>query len=388
MGINHYIDTYIPTVVNQGNLKGIRIVDIAAGDVHSILLGENGKIYGMGSNINGQVGDGRTNYPQDYRKIPIGMYFFQSPYFIGIAAGSFHSVGLTNKSEIYGSGNGYQGQMGSQSFTEYRTPMKAYLTGNITKKIIIKIYAGGNVTMALTSEGDLIAYGQGIGGQLCNNRLANINNPLIVQTSERIVDVSLGHSHTFLINSNNNLFGCGNNSFGQLGTGDEINRFQMTKINLSPVKYVSSGYGHTVASLMYDCRQMLNCTNRGACIAPQECKCNDGYSGRMCEKNLCFGLPEDSPSVCSGNGKCTSPNTCKCINGFEGEKCNSCQWQPSGGYCKQPWSFTFYYIFSFLVGSGFLFCLCIVAIIIIIAMFIMRKRLEKKKVDYDKELKD
>lgn len=265
LGINNFINVWNPTLIDDIQIRNTKIIEIAAGFEHSVLLTFDGKIFGMGSNNEGQIGDGRTRYP-NFRKVPTPVYFFMYPYFIGIGAGSFHTIGLTNKSEIYAWGNGNQGQIGSQSFRSYPTPMKSYLTGEIRDKKVTKVYAGGNTTMALTSEGNLIVYGQGNGGQLCNNRSININNPILLKYSENFTHVSLGVTQTFLIDQKKHLYSCGNNSYGQLGIGDELNRYTLTKVKLLPVKYVSSGLFHSLASLDYDCKEVFNCNQRGSCI--------------------------------------------------------------------------------------------------------------------------
>lgn len=111
----------------------------------------------------------------------------------------------------------------------------------------------------------------------------------------------------------------------------------------------------------------------------------------MCERVLCFNLQDDDKNVCSGNGRCLSPNKCECINGFEGVKCDSCKWEPSGGICKEPWSISIYYIFSFLIGSGFTLTVCFLIIIMIVGFFIYKRKNPeklKKSVNYDKELDD
>lgn len=74
------------------------------------------------------------------------------------------------------------------------------------------------------------------------------------------------------------------------------------------------------------------CYNNGTCIAPDVCRCADGWSGYDCTVPLC-----DEP--CLHNGNCTLPNTCSCEKGWEGERCDipiCAQQCMNGGTCVAP----------------------------------------------------
>ena len=55
-------------------------------------------------------------------------------------------------------------------------------------------------------------------------------------------------NHTFILKNDGTLWGCGNNSYGQLGLGDTTNRAIFTQIitNADNIKSVYSGYDHTI----------------------------------------------------------------------------------------------------------------------------------------------
>ncbi|NP_001360546.1 Delta-like protein [Caenorhabditis elegans] len=58
------------------------------------------------------------------------------------------------------------------------------------------------------------------------------------------------------------------------------------------------------------------CSNRGRCVAPNQCSCADGFNGTRCEQCL--------PRAGCVNGDCVNetPNTCKCRDGFIGDRCD------------------------------------------------------------------
>ncbi|KAF0974537.1 hypothetical protein FDP41_006569 [Naegleria fowleri] len=64
------------------------------------------------------------------------------------------------------------------------------------------------------------------------------------------------------------------------------------------------------------------CGGHGTCIAPNQCKCNEGYSGTECDVFSCNGILKSSSSVCSGRGRCYSLNQCVCNAGYFGQDCS------------------------------------------------------------------
>jgi hypothetical protein len=66
------------------------------------------------------------------------------------------------------------------------------------------------------------------------------------------------------------------------------------------------------------------CSEKGDCIALDECECDNGYSGEICDIRdiwTCFGISKDDPVVCSEKGSCIALDECECDNGYTGENC-------------------------------------------------------------------
>ncbi len=59
--------------------------------------------------------------------------------------------------------------------------------------------------------------------------------------------VSSGYNHTVAIRSDDTLWSWGDNSFGQLGLGDNTNRLMPTQVGTDTWKFVSAGWYYTVA---------------------------------------------------------------------------------------------------------------------------------------------
>lgn len=74
------------------------------------------------------------------------------------------------------------------------------------------------------------------------------------------------------------------------------------------------------------------CYNNGTCIAPDVCRCSEGWTGDDCTEPYCR-------KACQHNGNCTAPGTCTCERGWVGNDCSTpmcaqeCQ---NGGNCVAP----------------------------------------------------
>lgn len=98
--------------LNQ-TLEGLKVVDIAAGDLFSLYLTESGVVYSCGSNVYGQLGKPLDGFEQISQNIPRPV--FESPMgsTMQLAAGSRHSVILADN-KVYGSGWSKYGQLGEK----------------------------------------------------------------------------------------------------------------------------------------------------------------------------------------------------------------------------------------------------------------------------------
>ncbi|CAL4124810.1 unnamed protein product, partial [Meganyctiphanes norvegica] len=74
-----------------------------------------------------------------------------------------------------------------------------------------------------------------------------------------------------------------------------------------------------LSGLNSDDSRAATCSNgcgNGVCIAPNKCRCANGWAGPVCKNAVCDGG--------CGNGVCVAPpNYCKCVNGYKGPRCES-----------------------------------------------------------------
>lgn len=89
-----------PTQVNSYYFNNLPVVKIASGFSHNLVLLNNGKVYGFGSNQFGQVGDGTMYYSKYY---PTAINLFGNGTHIAseIACGGQHSIILSIHEHLY-----------------------------------------------------------------------------------------------------------------------------------------------------------------------------------------------------------------------------------------------------------------------------------------------
>ncbi|KAJ5069106.1 btk-binding protein-related [Anaeramoeba ignava] len=208
------------------------IEDIVSGNSSIYLLTSNQNVYGIGSNLFGQLGfDSEKLYKTEK---PILMMKNVSKIFSGNF--STHVFLLNSNQELFGCGYNLYGQLGlGESRKEEIKIQKLTKIQNIPKGKIIDIQCGdAHSIMLIENENEnedenpkrkLYSCGRyyfnGLGKKYQNTyEFTEIKSSLFENDDNNILDFSVGFSHTLILTSNSKLIGFGSNEYGQLGTGD------------------------------------------------------------------------------------------------------------------------------------------------------------------------
>jgi alpha-tubulin suppressor-like RCC1 family protein len=193
------------------------VYGIAAGTSHSIFLTTDGSVWTMGKNDLGQLGDGDTS--QSSRYSPVEVLTNHSVFAGGTAvyAGYLHSMyvyvqPVLNYS-LWGMGDNLDGDMGDGSNDTRYSPTQIPGSG------VTAAAAGGGFTLIVESGGSLWATGANIDGQLGtgqSGQFAVEYSPMEIEPSG-VTAVSAGYAHSVFIKSDGSLWGMGYNFNGQLG---------------------------------------------------------------------------------------------------------------------------------------------------------------------------
>ena len=251
---------------------GVAVPDLQAGLDFEVALKADGSVWTWGTNTYGQLGNGTTvasNEPEKVEEIEAVVK--------DISTMDNHSLALTEEGKVYSFGyNGY-GQCGNGTATNVTTPVTVKTLENkkaVELTNIVKVKAGKNVSYAIDNEFNLWAWGQGYGKYAvkvtkvenvidvttnyvltAEGKVYNLSNMEQVLTVQRVKALEEGHDHIVMLAENNTAYAIGNNTYGQLGTGNNIDstnavvgiRDSENVGLLGNIKDIRAGNGNTIA---------------------------------------------------------------------------------------------------------------------------------------------
>ncbi len=212
---------FAPQAYAQVNIK------VFAGQSHSLIIKDDGTLWGFGDNFYGQLGDGTRTDRLSPVKIMSNVKW--------AAAGNRHSLAVKNDGSLWAFGDNSYGQLGNGTKTTSPTPVK------IADKVT-KCAAGYYFSVFLKEDGTLWTVGINKYGQLGDG--TNVDKATPVKVASDVVDMSCGPEHTLYITKDKKLYAFGQNDKAVLGDGTTINRNKPVFI-LDNVTAVSTGNDNT-----------------------------------------------------------------------------------------------------------------------------------------------
>jgi alpha-tubulin suppressor-like RCC1 family protein len=174
-----------------------------------------GSLRAWGANGFGQLGDGTTGIDSD---TPVSVRLPGHTRITAARAGCDHSLALTGKGRVLAWGRDSAGQLGDGKTTSTDKPVYVRLPRHTT---ITAVRAGCNYSLALTSKGRVLAWGAGSAGQLGDGNTTGSDTPVKVRLprSVRVKIAGAGLFHSLALSTRGQLYAWGYNGAGQLGTG-------------------------------------------------------------------------------------------------------------------------------------------------------------------------
>ena len=223
----------------------------------SLVLDDDGRIFGAGSNNRGQLGTGDTFTTATPRAV-VSTGVLADKTIVAIATGTFHSLALDADGGIYAWGENESGQLGDGTTTDRNAPMAVDLSSIPSGRKIVEIAAGSGHSAAIDDEGVVYTWGDNSNGQLGDGTTTTRLTPTSLSTAGalsglKIVGISLGGRYdsdegylgfSVAVSDSGSLVSWGTNNDGELGDGSTSQR-------TSPVLVDDSGAinGKTIASV-------------------------------------------------------------------------------------------------------------------------------------------
>ncbi|HEY2549139.1 MAG TPA: hypothetical protein VGI64_01030 [Streptosporangiaceae bacterium] len=198
--------------------KGSKVTAISAGDDHSLALTSTGKVLSWGGNQEGQLGDTTTTS----RHKPVQVALPNGTRVKSLAAGTVDSFALTAKSQMFAWGGDGASQLGDGQTSNKATPelIVFEFRGN-GPGAITALAAGCGQTLAITSKGAVLAWGDNSAGQLGDGTTTSRTLPAFPKLPTGTIPKSVSASCTdsYVLSSTGHVYAFGSNGNGELGDG-------------------------------------------------------------------------------------------------------------------------------------------------------------------------
>uniref|UniRef100_A0A8I5NTH4 E3 ubiquitin-protein ligase HERC2 n=3 Tax=Papio anubis TaxID=9555 RepID=A0A8I5NTH4_PAPAN len=234
-----------PRVIES--LRGIEVVDVAAGGAHSACVTAAGDLYTWGKGRYGRLGHSDS---EDQLK-PKLVEALQGHRVVDIACGSgdAQTLCLTDDDTVWSWGDGDYGKLGRGGSDGCKVPMKI---DSLTGLGVVKVECGSQFSVALTKSGAVYTWGKGDYHRLGHGSDDHVRRPRQVQglQGKKVIAIATGSLHCVCCTEDGEVYTWGDNDEGQLGDGT-TNAIQRPRLVAAlqgkKVNRVACGSAHTLA---------------------------------------------------------------------------------------------------------------------------------------------
>jgi alpha-tubulin suppressor-like RCC1 family protein len=190
----------VKTFTISGQLSGKQLISFSNGSYHVVARSSTRNIYCWGFNNTGQMGKGTNG---NHSETPEMNEFLSTKCIVDVCCGDWHSLALTSTGEVYAWGDNQFGQIGNgSSKTMESVPAKLIFQGHS----IIAISCGSLHSMALTENGFVFAWGFNNYGQLGVGNTLNMSKPKLIEMNLSFKKVCCGQKHSLLLTTDGFLY--------------------------------------------------------------------------------------------------------------------------------------------------------------------------------------
>lgn len=231
---NPNIDNIVKLLPDVNN-----IIKISSSFMHLLALNNNGQVYGFGFNNYGQLGLGYISFEEINPSIIPGLNNI-----IDISAGNVHSLVVDDKGNVYGFGSDKEGILGlgidtpeplvlevdkllplSQSGIEDLVLENIITVPTLIPKLkdMIQVSAGETHSLALSNSGHVYSFGDNYFGESGLPAVENVL-PTLIPNLNNIIEVCAGTHHSLVLNNQGQIYTFGYNS-GTLAHSDRSDSY-------------------------------------------------------------------------------------------------------------------------------------------------------------------
>ena len=222
LGDGTYANSALPVSVTLPS--GTTVTAVAAGNEFALALTSTGQVLAWGDNFAGQLGNGGTSV-EPYSDLPVSVTLPSGTTVTAVAAGYDFALALTSTGQVLAWGDNNFGQLGNGTTTSVVTPVSAVVPAGDT---VTQVVSGSQIdsSYALTSTGQVLAWGDGSGGALGNGSTADSSTPVVVSIpgSMAATAVTAGYLFAAALTSTGSTLTWGSNPDGRWAMAQPMSR--------------------------------------------------------------------------------------------------------------------------------------------------------------------
>jgi len=225
LGDGTLVDKLTPVQI-ASPVVGATWVSVSAGHMHTLGILSDGTLWAWGYNLYGQLGDNTSGIGAD-KSTPVQIVTpIVGATWVKVSGGGYHTLALLSDGTVWAWGYNAFGQLGDATNIDKLTPVQIIIpsAGATVASVDTNFYQ----SLALLSDGSLLAWGYNIYGQLGDG--TNLDKWTPVHIAGQWQSVSAGLYHGLAIDGNFSLSSWGYNFYGQLGHGDFTDRWIPTSL--------------------------------------------------------------------------------------------------------------------------------------------------------------
>jgi len=207
-----------------------KAISVSGGGYHTVILMDDGTVWACGDNQDGQFGNATTTDSKILVQMIMPNAYTNNA--INISTGQLHTVVLMDDGTVWACGSNFFGQLGDGTTITRTTLIQINVTYGA--RVPISVSAGGYHTIVLMDDGTVWTCGWNFLGQLGDGTNNDINT-LVQMTmptdyANKANSVSRGYTHTIVLMDDGTCWACGENSSGQLGDNSNDPRNTLVQI--------------------------------------------------------------------------------------------------------------------------------------------------------------
>ncbi|GIQ81250.1 hypothetical protein KIPB_002178 [Kipferlia bialata] len=234
-----------PTLISPEGFMGRKVISIACGKDHTLVVDDTHTVWGFGSNNLHALGEDVNEYTTT-----VHPWVIETPTPIDIdvpivdaSCNERHCLIITDTGSLYAFGDNDAGELGTGDF-ETRATSPVLVTPTWDTDTPVSVSAGQDHSVVLMESGAVYAFGNNDYGQ-CGNTTADMElgfailTPVLVDTSVlggKATQVSAGGAFTLVLDTTHTVYGTGYAEHGQTGEADTLYHNTLSPIPMDTVQ--------------------------------------------------------------------------------------------------------------------------------------------------------